>query len=106
MARPAPGPTPSAISHNQTLYVAVQWGLLGCIVLYAMWCFHLLLFRERSLVAWVGLTVVVQNIVSSLLNSHLFDFQEGWIYVLGAGVAGGMNARARKAGGQSTDSIG
>ena len=32
--------------HNQTLYVAVQWGLLGCTVLYAMWYFHLLLFRE------------------------------------------------------------
>jgi O-antigen ligase len=82
--------------HNQTLYVAVQWGVLGCIVLYAMWYFHLLLFRERSFEAWIGLIVVVQNIVSSLLNSHLFDFHEGWIYVLGVGVAGGMVARARK----------
>jgi O-antigen ligase len=82
--------------HNQTLYVAVQWGVLGCIVLYAMWYFHLLLFRERSFEAWIGLIIVVQNIVSSLLNSHLFDFHEGWIYVLGVGVAGGMVARARK----------
>ena len=82
--------------HNQTLYVAVQWGLLGCIVLYAMWYFHLLLFRENSFAAWIGLIVVVQNIVSSLLNSHLFDFHEGWMYVLGVGVAGGMVARARK----------
>jgi len=82
--------------HNQTLYVAVQWGLLGCIVLYAMWCLHLRLFRETSFVAWVGLIVVVQNIVSSLLNSHLFDFHEGWIYALGVGVAGGMVARDRK----------
>jgi O-antigen ligase len=39
---------------------------------------------------WVGLTVVVQNIVSSLLNSHLFDFHEGWLYVLGVGVAGAI----------------
>ncbi len=82
--------------HNQTLYVAVQWGVLGCIVLYAMWYFHLLLFRESIFAAWIGLIVVVQNIVSSLLNSHLFDFHEGWIYVLGVGVAGGMVARARK----------
>jgi O-antigen ligase len=82
--------------HNQTLYVAVQWGLLGCIVLYAMWYFHLLLFGDKNFVGWVGLIVVVQNIVSSLLNSHLFDFHEGWIYVLGVGVAGGMVARARK----------
>ena len=31
--------------HNQTLYVAVQWGVIGVIVLYAMWLAHLLLFR-------------------------------------------------------------
>ena len=34
--------------------------------------------------------VVVQNIFTSLFNSHIFDFNEGWIYVLGVGVAGGM----------------
>lgn len=83
--------------HNQTLYVAVQWGALGCVVLYAMWYFHILLFRERSFVGWIGLLVVVQNIVSSLLNSHLFDFHEGWIYVLGVGVAGGIATKAAKA---------
>ncbi len=82
--------------HNQTLYVAVQWGALGCIVLFAMWFAHLLLFRGTGLAAWIGLVVVVQNIVSSLFNSHLFDFHEGWIYVLGVGVAGGMTAGARK----------
>jgi O-antigen ligase len=80
--------------HNQTLNVAVQWGLLGVVVLYAMWFCHLLMFLgrslRRSLPAWIGLIVVAQNVVSSLLNSHLFDFQEGWIYVLGVGVAGGM----------------
>jgi hypothetical protein len=42
---------------------------------------------------------VVQNVVSSLFNSHLFDFQEGWIYVLGVGVAGGMAFRGRLRGG-------
>jgi hypothetical protein len=36
------------------------------------------------------LLVVVQNIFTSLFNSHLFDFHEGWMYVLGVGVAGGM----------------
>ena len=75
--------------HNQTLNVAVQWGLLGCVLLYAMWFCHLLLFNGMSLSSWIGLLVVVQNIVSSLLNSHLFDFHEGWMYVLGVGVAGG-----------------
>ena len=28
-----------------------------------------------------------------LFNSHLFDFLEGWIYVLGIGVLGGMVLR-------------
>jgi hypothetical protein len=63
-------------------------------LLYAMWLNHLLLFTGRTLAAWFGLVVVVQNVVSSLLNSHLFDFHEGWIYVLGVGLAGGMSTRA------------
>ena len=76
--------------HNQTLNVAVQWGVVGVAVLYAMWLVHLLLFRGDGLVAWIGLLVVVQNIFSSLFNSHIFDFNEGWMYVLGVGIAGGM----------------
>jgi O-antigen ligase len=79
--------------HNQTLNVAIQWGAVGCLVLYAMWYFHLMLFwRSTTLAAWVGLIVVVQNVISSLFNSHLFDFTEGWIYVMGVGVAAGMMA--------------
>ncbi len=76
--------------HNQTLNVAVQWGTLGVVILYAMWISHLLLFRGEGLANWVGLLVVVQNIFTSLFNSHIFDFHEGWMYVLGVGVAGGM----------------
>jgi O-antigen ligase len=75
--------------HNQTLNVAVQWGTIGIIVLYAMWLSHLALFRGEGLIAWVGLLVVVQNIFTSLFNSHIFDFHEGWMYVLGVGIAGG-----------------
>jgi len=82
--------------HNQTLYVAIQWGVLGCLVLYAMWYFHLQLFRGSFFASWIGLVIVVQNFISSLLNSHLFDFHEGWVYVLGVGVAGGMVARAQR----------
>jgi O-antigen ligase len=83
--------------HNQTLNVAVQWGIAGVIVLYAMWWFHLMLFRGDGLAAWIGLLVVVQNIFTSLFNSHLFDFHEGWMYVLGVGVAGGMVLKGRAA---------
>ena len=79
--------------HNQTLNIAVQWGAVGIVALYAMWLAHLLLFRGEGLVAWIGLLTVVQNIFTSLFNSHLFDFHEGWMYVLGVGVAGGMVLR-------------
>ena len=81
--------------HNQTLNVAMQWGLLGVVLLYAMWIVHLRLFLGGGLAAWIGLVVVVQNVTSSLLNSHLFDFHEGWMYVLGVGVAGGTALRAK-----------
>jgi O-antigen ligase len=83
--------------HNQTMYVAIQWGLLGCVILYAMWYSHLSLFRGTGFAAWIGLIVLVQNFVSSLFNSHLFDFSEGWIYVLGVGVAGAMAAQKQAA---------
>ncbi|GLR85533.1 O-antigen ligase family protein [Bradyrhizobium iriomotense] len=83
--------------HNQTLNVAVQWGVIGIVVLYAIWILHLLLFRGDGLANWIGLLVVVQNIFTSLFNSHLFDFHEGWMYVIGVGVAGGMVIRARQA---------
>jgi O-antigen ligase len=82
--------------HNQTLAVAVQWGAAGIIVLYAMWLAHLRLFRGEGLVAWIGLLVVVQNIFTSVFNSHIFDFHEGWMYVLGVGIAGGMTLAAKR----------
>lgn len=75
--------------HNQTLSVAIQWGVVGIVLLYSMWVCHLLLFRGDGLVTSIGMLVVVQNIFTSLFNSHLFDFHEGWMYVLGVGVAGG-----------------
>ena len=79
--------------HNQTLNVAIQWGVIGIVVLYAMWLVHLMLFRGEGLATWIGLMVVVQNIFTSLFNSHIFDFNEGWMYVLGVSVAGGMVLR-------------
>jgi O-antigen ligase len=92
--------------HNQTLNVAIQWGIVGVAVLYAMWWFHLMLFRGDGLIPWIGLLVVVQNIFSSLFNSHLFDFHEGWMYVLGVGVAGGMTLAMQPKTSSSTASSG
>jgi O-antigen ligase len=85
--------------HNQTLNVSVQWGAIGVILLYTMWLVHLALFRGEGLVNWIGLLVVIQNMLTSLLNSHLFDFNEGWIYVLGVGIAGGMTLASLQASG-------
>jgi O-antigen ligase len=125
---------PQAITtnpHNQVLVVALDLGLLGTIVLLAMWLAHLRLFAAQSdvvgterlsrqghlstpthnrrlqaegkaavkvaemgtsLLAWFGLVIVVQNIVCSMFNSHLFDFSQGWLYVWGVGALGGSIA--------------
>ena len=79
--------------HNQVLAVAIELGLPGAIVLIAMWIAHVGLFHRRTLIAWLGLIVVSENIVASLFNSHLFDFNNGWLYVVGLGVMGGMTLR-------------
>jgi O-antigen ligase len=83
----------SANPHNQTFTVGIQLGLMGIVVLWAMWIAHLMIFRGSSLVAWIGLVMVTQNVVGSLFNSFLFDFTEGWLYVVGCGVAIGMMQR-------------
>lgn len=83
--------------HNQTLSVAIQWGLAGVVVLYALWYTHLQMFRKEGLVAEFGALLVVQNVISSFFNSHLFDFTEGWLYVLGVSVAGGILAKREEA---------
>lgn len=87
----------AANPHNQTFAVAIQLGLIGAAVLWAMWIAHLLLFRVGGLAEWIGFVVVVQNIVGSLFNSHLFDFLQGWVYVVGVGVAGGIALKHRAA---------
>jgi O-antigen ligase len=81
--------------HQQTFAVAIQLGLLGALLLWAMWGAHWLVFRADTLAAWIGAVIVVNNVIGSLFNSHLFDFTQGWIYVLGVGVAAGMVERAK-----------
>ncbi len=81
--------------HNQIFAVAIQLGSVGAIVLAAMWVAHLLLFRGGGAAAWIGMVVVIENVVSSAVNSHLFDFTQGWLYVFGVGVAGGMVLKQR-----------
>jgi O-antigen ligase len=80
---------PTVNPHNQTLAVAIQLGLVGAVALWAMWIAHLALFSGASAVAWVGLVLVTENILSSTVHSHLFDFNSGWLYVFGVGALGG-----------------
>jgi O-antigen ligase len=75
--------------HNQTFAVAIQVGVVGALVLWAMWVAHFALFCELTPDAWLGMVVVTENVVSSIFHSHLFDFNNGWLYVLGVGVLGG-----------------
>jgi hypothetical protein len=79
--------------HNQILATAIQVGLLGVVLLLAMWAAHVRMVLLPGPTAWIGLSVVVQNIVGSLFNSHLFDFSQGWLYVFGLGIAGGVMLR-------------
>ena len=79
--------------HNQTFAVGIQLGVVGMLALWAMWLSHFALFRGSGFVAWIGLVVVTQNVVGSLFNSFLFDYTEGWLYVVGFGVTAGMIRR-------------
>lgn len=81
--------------HNQFFAVAIQLGCLGAAVLVAMWFAHFMLFTSGAM-AWVGMVVVIDNVISSAVNSHLFDFGQGWLYVFGVGVTGGIVQRQRE----------
>ncbi len=83
----------SANPHNQTFAVGIQLGLVGMAVLWAMWICQAMFFWRNGSLAWIGLVVVTANIVGSLFNSFIFDFTEGWLYVIGVGVAAGMMQR-------------
>ena len=84
-------------AHNQMLTVGIQLGLIGIAALIAMWIAHGLMFCGPGVAAWIGLVVVLENIIASAFNSQLFDFTTGWIYVFGVGVAGGMVMKGRLA---------
>jgi O-antigen ligase len=84
--------------HNQMLEIAVQFGLLGVGLLFALWLAQLLLFRGGGLAAWLGAGLVVQGVVGSLFLSYMFDFTTGWTYAFGVGVLGGIMLRTRARG--------
>ena len=72
--------------HNQTFAIAIQLSVIGTLALWAMWIARFLLFRSSGITAWLGTVIVVDNVVCSTVHSHLFDFNNGWLYVFGVGV--------------------
>jgi O-antigen ligase len=95
--------TPTVNPHNQTFAVAIQLGVVGAVVLWAMWIAHIALFTGPSALAWLGLVLVAENILSSTVHSHLFDFNNGWLYVFGVGALGGTVLRERDSASKKTE---
>jgi O-antigen ligase len=95
-ARVVSAETNATNPHNQIFAIGIQLGLLGVGMLIATWCAHLWLFRTSGIAEWAGLMVVAENIIASTFNSALFDFTQGWIYVFGVGIAGGIVLHSTK----------
>jgi O-antigen ligase len=95
IGRPAIPAEIVANPHNQTLYFAIEWGVIGIALLWTMWVMHFLMFSEMRWISWIGIIVVSQNVIDSFFNSHISDYVEGWIYVMGVGVAAGMISSER-----------
>ena len=76
--------------HNQFFAVALQAGLVGGVLLIAMWAAHFALFVGRDFAHAMGQAVVVQNVVGSLFNSHLSVVTQGMLYCLAVGLLGAV----------------
>jgi O-antigen ligase len=83
--------------HNEIFTIGIQLGVVGIVLLVAMWIAHWRMFLAPGLAAWIGLMAVTQNIIGSLFNSHLMDFTQSWLYVFAVGVLGGMVLRRGEA---------
>ncbi|MBN9043993.1 MAG: hypothetical protein BGP05_10270 [Rhizobiales bacterium 62-47] len=95
--RPSPYGEAVADPHNQFLHIVLQVGLVGGLLLLAMWASHAWMFLGRDFASALGLAVVLQNFVGSLFNSHLSQVTQGMLYCLAVGLLGAivMTAKAR-----------
>jgi O-antigen ligase len=87
-----PSPYGQAVSdpHNQFLHTTLQIGLLGGLVLLAMWAVHVRMFLGRDMASMVALAVIVQNLIGSLFNSHISQVTQGMTYCLAVGILGAV----------------
>ena len=69
--------------HNEYLNIAVQFGLLGIIILLGMFTVHAWIsFRLQGLRQYFAQAVLVSIAVGSLFNSWLMDVTQGCFYVI------------------------
>ena len=68
----------------------LQIGLLGGVVLLAMWAAHFRMFLHGDVVSIMGQAVVLQNFIGSLFNSHLATVTQGMLYCLAVGMLGSV----------------
>lgn len=88
--QPSPYGEATPDPHNQFLAIALQVGLIGGILLLAMWAVHAIMFLGRDYAAVLGQAVVLQNVVGSLFNSHLATVTQGMLYCLAVGLLGAV----------------
>ena len=105
MEASAPSPYGQAVAdpHNQILHTVLQVGLVGGLILIAMWTAHFRLFWARDTASLIGLAVVLQNIVGSMFNSHLSQVTQGMLYCLAVGLIGSLALSRKRQASISTD---
>ncbi len=99
--RPSPYGEAVADPHNQILHIVLQVGLVGGVILLAMWFAHFRLFTGSDMASTMGLAIVAQNFVGSLFNSHISQVTQGMLYCLGVGLLGAVALHRRAITGSS-----
>ena len=95
--RPSPYGEAVADPHNQVLHTVLQVGLVGGLLLLAMWAAHGWMFFGRNIASALGLAVVLQHVIGSMFNSHLSQVTQGMLYCTAVGLLGSLLLRARRA---------
>lgn len=84
--KPSPYGEATPDPHNQTLHVVLQVGIVGGLLLWAMWISHARLFWARDTVSIFGQAIVLQNVIGGLFNSHISAVTQGMLYCLAVGL--------------------
>lgn len=95
--QPSPYGSATHDPHNQILHVTLQVGIIGALLLIAMWIAHGMLFTGRDVVSLFGQAVVLQSVIGCLFNSHLASVTQGMLYCLAIGLLGAVVPAAKTA---------